>query len=498
MPFLAPPPSCKVYTPDELAAAMVEAVGDQPRARWLEPSHGRGAFLRALQMIGVGKERIVAIDLDRRPADSDMLARTRRGVDFLTWSSTTRMRFDRIVGNPPYVAIRRLPPKLRNTAASVLGRNGEPVGIRGNLWQTFVLASLRVLAPGGAFAFVLPSAAEYANYSAEARVAVKDKFDVLEVYRCHRPLFDDVQEGTIVVIARGYGGGPCRYRREEVASRSELIHALRLKRPVRRSRCRTRSRSRARTGVTFGELATVRVGGVTGDADYFLLSESQRRSAGLPIAACSPVVTRCRHVKRATIDVAAWQYLRDEDERVWLFNPPDELLDHDSVKHKLALDMSAAGCNRRAFKIAARDPWYRTPMPHAPHAFMSGMHSIGPLLTLNEMPGLNATNTLYVIQFANSLSRDDYFSVALALLTSSVRKQLARVARRYADGLCKYEPGSLRELIIPEIASCRDSGENYAVAVAAFLSGDNATARRLADRSFGQCGVASICRHAPA
>ena len=56
------PDSCKVYTPAVLADSMVHALGDDPCALWLEPSHGTGVFIDAIARLGAPKERIVAID----------------------------------------------------------------------------------------------------------------------------------------------------------------------------------------------------------------------------------------------------------------------------------------------------------------------------------------------------------------------------------------------------------------------------------------------------
>lgn len=489
MSVAAPPASCKVYTPDDLATALVVAIGDEPNAQWLEPSHGRGAFLRAIAALGVQKQRVTAIDLDQSASDSDRLARSLRGVDFLEWSTTAETKFDRIVGNPPYVAIRRLPPALRKTAASVLGVNGEPIGIGGNLWQAFVLASMRVLAPGGSLGFVLPSAAEFADYSTGLRRVIRDQFGVLELYRCRRPLFDDVQEGTVVAIARKFGGGPCRYRRREFATRETLIAEMRSRRVVRRSRCPVEPRAVSRSLTTFGDIATIRIGGVTGDAKFFLLSESQRKAMGLPIRACVPVVSRSRQLRTATIDAEEWGRLKDRGERIWLFNPPDDLLDHPAVQRRLSLDRSAGGCNRDAFKVAMRAPWFRTPMPRRPDAFMSGMQSGGPWLTMNMMPRLNATNTLYVVYFAKAVSEEARFAIGLSLLTTSVRKQLARKARRYADGLWKYEPSAIHELALPDVMGCENSQELYVEAMNALMEGDTVSAQRIADAGFADGGV---------
>ena len=47
--------SCKVYTSEEFAQAMVKALADAPDASWLEPSHGRGVFVEAVARQGVSK-----------------------------------------------------------------------------------------------------------------------------------------------------------------------------------------------------------------------------------------------------------------------------------------------------------------------------------------------------------------------------------------------------------------------------------------------------------
>jgi methylase of polypeptide subunit release factors len=167
---------------------------------WLEPSHGTGVFVEAISRLGVRKDKIFAVDLDPVTSAADGLATTSRGVDFLRWAVDTERRFDRIVGNPPFIAIRRLPPSLQKSAASVLDLNGRPVGRGANVWYSFVLASLRLLKPGGCLAFVLPSAAEYADYSASIRHAMRDTFGSLELYRCEHPLFENVQEGTLVAV----------------------------------------------------------------------------------------------------------------------------------------------------------------------------------------------------------------------------------------------------------------------------------------------------------
>ncbi len=480
MRLALPPVSCKVYTPSDLAEGIVRALGDAPHGSWLEPAHGKGVFVQAIASLGVAKERIVALDLDRTVSAADSLATTIRGVDFLRWAGETERRFDRVVGNPPFISIKRLPPSLQKIAASVRDLNDRPIGRGGNVWYAFVLVSLRLLRPGGCLAFVLPSAAEFAGYSAAIRRTVRETFNSLELYRCERPLFDEVQEGTLVAIARDYGAHPTMVCRRWFATREALIRGLSQSGRLNGHKCPNGAVSSAPQAVTLDVVADIRVGGVTGDASYFLMSEERRRALELPVAALTPVVSKARHLRSAFVGRKEWIRLKSARERIWLFNPCGEVAKHPKVRGYLAVDASEGGCNREAYKVSIREPWYRTPMPQVPDAFLSGMTKHGPWLCINQMRGLNATNTLYVVTF-RSRNREGWFMWALALLSSLAQRQIRRIGRRYADGLVKYEPGALSKIELPRLRSDADHKSLYIRAVAALLAGDLAKAKDIAD-----------------
>lgn len=474
------PASCKVSTPPDLAEAMVRALGDAKGATWLEPAHGNGAFVEAVARFGVGKKRIIAIDLDKRPAAADRLATTMRGVDFLQWAKETDRRFDRIVGNPPFISIAQLSSSLQKTAASVFDLNGRAIGRGANLWYAFVLASLPLLRKGGCLAFVLPSAAEFANYCAGIRQGVAQAFGRLELYRCGRPLFDDVQDGTLVAVARDYGLGPGLVSQRSFESRAALTQGLTNVGRVAGHRCPSRKTPGNGAGVTLGSVADICLGGVTGDASFFLMNEGKRSELGLPRRAFVRVVSKARHLRSATLTQDDWDNLRTSGERIWLFSPSVAFANHPQIRRYLKLEQIEGGCNRQAYKVSTRDPWYRTPMPSVPDAFLSGMSQHGPWLCINETRGLNATNTLYVVRFL-SRNRGDWYLWALALLTSEARRQLRRIGRRYPDGLIKYEPGPLGKIDLPRLKIDADHKALYTKAAAALLSGERGLAREIAD-----------------
>ena len=152
------PRSCKVATPELLARTMVESLGDNSKDLWLDPCVGQGAFLQALDKLGVPPERIVAVDLEEVKDPRDTVAQTFRGIDSLDWFTRTHYRFSKIVANPPYLAINKLPSFLQDSALRVRDQDGNCVPLGANYWYAFLCASLPLLQPSGSLCFVLPAA----------------------------------------------------------------------------------------------------------------------------------------------------------------------------------------------------------------------------------------------------------------------------------------------------------------------------------------------------
>ena len=479
------PHSGTVYTPDRLAGAMTRALGDTKDAAWLDPCVGRGAFPSALRELGVPRSRITALDLDPRAADADRLARLVRGTDFIEWSEHTRMRFDRVILNPPYVPLSRLTAaSLRAAALRTELPSEEPLPLKANYWSAFLLACLRVLAAGGGLAAVLPAAWDYARYAEPFRCGFPALFGSFHVYRSRTPLFGDVQEGSVVLIAHNYGADKCASRRTEASSSDELLQKLETTRATARSVVVRAAFAPTRPVVKtrrLEDVMTVRLGGVTGDAHFFLLTESERRELGLPLSAVRPALTRARHLVAPLMDASAWASQRDADERVWLFYPSAVARRDKHVKKYLRLKVDKGGCDRTAFKVSTRSPWHRTPLPARVDGFMSGMSRRGLFLVLRTMPRLTASNTLYVVRFCESTTLEQRAAWGLALLTSHVRRQIEARGRVYADGLTKVEPGDLFSVEVPEPPHSRGALGAYARATKLVIKEELEAATRVAD-----------------
>jgi hypothetical protein len=225
----------------------------------------------------------------------------------------------------------------------------------------------------------------------------------------------------------------------------------------------------------------VRIGGVTGDGRYFLLSEERRKELGLPAKAFKPVTSRSRHLEAAEITTSSWASLRDANERVLLFDPSPAMTRLPSVRRYLELPEEEGGYRRAGYKVGHREPWYHTPLTERPDGFLSGMTIAGPWICLNRIPELSATNTLYVIKFRNHLGLDEKAGWCLALLSTAGHNEALAVSKRYPEGLLKVEPGDLASIRLPTPKSCRGAMRTYRRAIRLLKTGQGGKARALAD-----------------
>ena len=474
-----PPQECRVYTPPRLAKAMVQAVESSPNDYWLDPCMGPGVFIACLREKGIHKERIVGIDIDPVSNVEDKSATSVRGIDFFEWCASTTQTFNRIIANPPYVAIRKLHSSLQKSLTAFGAEGDRSFTLRSNYWCAFLSASLRILANQGSLVFVLPAAWDYAQYASDVRRAIHQEFESVEVHRCMEPLFTDVREGCVVLVAKGYRSNPRVSARFDHVTSEALITALTAGRS-RKTTTPSFANSIDSSFTAFSDLYNVNIGCVTGDAGYFLLTESDRTRLELPIEAVRPVLSKARHLSAAYITSAEWQRLLKADERVWLFSPGRTTLRQKAVR--AYLEHGAKVCDLEGYKLRHRDPWYCvTDIKDSATGFLSGMTRLGPWISFRSKRHLAATNTLYVLTPKTKMRMDEHAAWALALLSTPARRQYQEIVRRYPDGLAKLEPHDVNSLRLPSPSRVKGACEEYERAVNHLMTGKVPKAVAVAD-----------------
>jgi adenine-specific DNA-methyltransferase len=444
------PSGSQVFTPPELAQAMVNAVARTGVGSWLEPSSGTGVFLESLRACNFDPSSVTSLELDSSlNGKSAAFGKNYFGVEALQWIRRTPARFDAVIGNPPYAAISDLSNSLRKSALEVEDLSGRPIRASSNLWVAFVLSATRVLTEGGAMCFVLPASWDYADYARQLREELPLQFATFHTYRSAKPLFRGVSEGSVVILGAGFRKKHQYAARVKCTDIDALCGALADFRLTRRDLSRVLPpRIVQSDGASLRDFISLRLGGVTGDASYFCLTEQERLKHGLPKSSVRPIVSRARHLRWASVSSEQWNDLRANGEKVWLFRPTSVAQSLPAVRRYLRLELEAGGCDRNKFKIKSRTPWYLTPLPRSVDGFLSGMSMQGPRISFSDMSGLTATNTLYVVSFKRNLSDGARRNIALQLLGDKVTDQLLDVQRHYAGGLKKLEPSDILGLAI--------------------------------------------------
>src|SRR5262249_47492619 len=114
---------------------------------------------------------------------------------------------DAVIGNPPYVRLRHLPPseaaRARSAAAEVLGAQMDPSG---SIWMPFVLHAASFLRRGGRMAFVLPYDLTYVRYARPLWRHLGDSFSAIRVVRIHERVFPEIMQDVVLFFAEGYEG----------------------------------------------------------------------------------------------------------------------------------------------------------------------------------------------------------------------------------------------------------------------------------------------------
>ena len=473
IPSTLPPNKGMADTPEPLADALVRAVGSTAHGSWLDPSAGSGRLIEAALRAGVPPETILAIDLQPQlPALVSLGVESLLGTDFLRWAQQTDRRFDRIIANPPFVRLRELQEALLRPALETRLDGFSIPGVA-NYWVAFLVAGMRLLKPGGSLAYVLPAAWEYADYAGPVRRLCEASFEELDVHRVAVPMFEMVSDGSILLVGRGFGRRP--RRRAHVINHptlSALSRAADASDSAATPNGMRSIESRLPEGqVSFGEIAQIRIGAVTGHASYFLLNEKQRLTLDLPCSAVQPVLSKARHIIGAEIDEDAWSELREAGERVWLFSPTEADLSHAAVRAYLDLPEEEGGCRREAMKIRDRDPWYRVPIPEPFDGFLTGMSLARPWVALNRKPGLTVSNTLYGVRFPTVTSLDEQAAWCLSMLSSTTSESRARLVRQYPQGLLKLEPSDVARLAVRRPKYPEGALEFYRQAVEMVMAG---------------------------
>jgi adenine-specific DNA-methyltransferase len=457
------------YTPDELTRFLVDwAVGSNTRSV-LEPSCGDGAFITALarrssELASLDTLAVTATEIDGVEASAARARMWAGGLsgrvvdrDFfnVVTAELASQRFDAIVGNPPFIRFQYFPEAQRELAFSLMAKLGLTPNRLTNAWVPFVAVAASLLSSQGRLAMIVPAELLQVTYAAELRRFLVDTFGRITLVTFRDLVFTGVEQEVVLLLAEGNetAGG---VRVIELDGLDDLRDRSLLDRtsaglPVDHStekwtqyflseREFTLMRAlRVGTVPRLGQFASVDVGVVTGNNDFFVLDPSSEWSADLA-PFLSPIVHRSSQLRGFETRADDWMDGAGSNGGRHLLTVSNDLQPEGKLAEYIAFGASR-GVNQ-GYKCRIRRHWHVVPSVHIPDAFMLRQIYSAPRLSVNALDA-TSTDTVHRVRF---LGTSDPRTLVASFHSSMTFAFAELLGRSYGGGVLELEPTEAEHL----------------------------------------------------
>ncbi|QQR37636.1 SAM-dependent DNA methyltransferase [Devosia oryziradicis] len=446
------------FTPHDVAQSLVSWALRKPTDRLLDPSCGDGQFLSAHpNSVGIEQNPVSA-----QAAISVAPSALVHKGDFFAWAGETNERFECAAGNPPFIRYQSFKGEVRRRALNLCARHGAPFSGLASSWAPFLVATAALLKPGGRMAFVVPAEIGHAPYAAPLLEYLVSSFSGVQIIAIRNKLFPQLSEDCWLLYAEGQGGStthidftvcdefkPSRHRprptvqidvHEWRAVWARRLRAYLLPREIRDIYAAASKDSASRR---LGDFATVGIGYVSGDNDFFHLRPSEVNRWKIPTELLHPSLRSGRVMPASQITAATVESWTKADEKVLLLrlNRGQDL----PTSVQAYLDSGAGREARLGYKCRNRTPWYAVPDVQIPDFMLSYMSGRAANLVQN-LAGVTCTNSVHSVRVRDkALARKLFPQWSTPFLRLSCELE----GHALGGGMLKLEPGEASRILFP-------------------------------------------------
>lgn len=421
--------------------------------------------------------------------------------DFLEYSDQENQvgKFDLIVGNPPYIKHSSFSASQRKTAMDVARNADVTIHGRANLWAYFIVHALNFLNPNGRLGFVLPGSFLYADYSIKIKKLLLSKFRFVTALTVSERLFvtEGTEETTVVLLAEGFGTPSLNKElsircMDSVSELSKFLDAktAEITGPATAypghglipidvgTLCH---RIASTEGMrTLKQVASLRIGLVTGDKPYFVKTHSEWEKLEISESYLQYIMPLSQYVPGLTIEQSdRKEHLNGNVRCLGLRTGATT----NNVAVTRYLDSYPRDKREKNATFKRRALWHQFNDIHdTPDAFFVFMADNGPRIILNNADA-TCTNAMYRCSFLEHVTSIQKKIIALSMCTTFTQLFAEIVGHPRGSGALKLEPSSALKLalFLPDDRSDSTVDSVFLKVNEELKKGNNVKASELAD-----------------
>ena len=365
----------------------------------LEPSFGDGSFVLAankrFKQLKNNSPCLYGVEIQKKPYN-DMNKRKLLAKSFCQdfISFATEEKFDAVIGNPPYIRLRRLKAKQREKTLKLMHSYNFKINPNSSLWLPFIIHSTELLDQGGRLGMVLPYEITYVRYAFDLWSYLGANFNNIKLIRVYKDFFPDVDVETIILLADGKGGKSDNVEYNIYNQLSDLFlekpfkktkvkiaDILGMKKPFEKqllssSLLKTLSkRIQDKTLIPITNICKFKIGYIDGNKEYFHPNEEEIKKYKL----------RKKNLLPSMINTKSISSQKSNGLSTSRYKTSDTLFYPTIIKkgEKAYIELGEKDKVNEGYKCRQRKPWYLTPGLETPDVILT-VFSETPKLLLND------------------------------------------------------------------------------------------------------------------
>jgi adenine-specific DNA-methyltransferase len=473
----------EVYTNPIIASFLVKWAVSSGTKRILEPGCGDAVFLRtaaqlikqgklnpAVELIGVELSSIALRQAQDKFAEFERVKVRMFERNFFDVSKDELGPVDVVAGNPPFIRHHKFKGYRLQTAVERCLEAGVNLPRTASSWAYFLVYACTMLRPGGRMAMVVPEELLVAEYSRSIWKFLSGQFERILILSPRDPIFRSVIQKTVLLLGDNAGRGPA------VVSIASFpgIHSMER---VRVESLWPRARTLAVSDLTAGKsraseylipadivrlyrnlvrhigvakicsFGSVRIGYVTGDNEFFILTKDEVESWSIHSDFLSPTICETREIDGLKFALIDWATRFSSGHARALLRVPQTAWKSLPYGVQAYLEFGKRHGVMNRYHCRAREPWYSIRNVRGGALILKSLGVKPPFVAWNvdSISASNSLNQVFIDPISDSLLPEE---IAVASLTSLTYLSTRIEGHRLSGGLLKLEPREANRVVI--------------------------------------------------